>query len=199
VEDLLRSADGDFVSDAVHAGHPTYSGLSRRLLVGPFDDPVQRYQATIHFCSHSVTRDRQIPMKSICDFDAKVRHGAHSLNQQSASCRFCSATKPVYLLAPNLRTRHDAAASRMAKGMIGAIVQSAFRLNLARPTLAGDRFLPLKPLMVRTLRPAESKRFARMVLLAATRRAYQRPSHCSTALAWLGPGRDPGSDEGRGG
>jgi hypothetical protein len=40
------------------------------------------------------------------------------------------------------------------------------------------------------LRSAESERFAGMMLLAAMRRAYQRPSYCSTALAWLEPGRD---------
>jgi len=44
--------------------------------------------------------------------------------------------------------------------------------------------------MIRMLCPAESERFAGMMLLAAMCRAYRRPSYCSTALAWLKPGRD---------
>ena len=36
------------------------------------------------------------------------------------------------------------------------------------------------------VRPAESERFAGMMLLAMMRRAYeQRASYCSTSLAWL--------------
>ena len=39
-------------------------------------------------------------------------------------------------------------------------------------------------------RPAESERFAGMMLMAVMRRAYERASYCSTAAAWLEPGRD---------
>ncbi len=39
------------------------------------------------------------------------------------------------------------------------------------------------------VRPAESQRFAGMTLLAVMRRAYERASYCSTAAAWLEPGR----------
>ena len=38
--------------------------------------------------------------------------------------------------------------------------------------------------------PRKSERFAGMRLLAAMRRAYERASYCSTAVAWLEPGRD---------
>ncbi len=40
------------------------------------------------------------------------------------------------------------------------------------------------------VRQAESERFAGMTLMAAMRRAYERASYCSTAAAWLEPGRD---------
>ncbi len=40
------------------------------------------------------------------------------------------------------------------------------------------------------IRPAESERFAGMMLMAVMRRAYERASYCSTAVAWLEPGRD---------
>ena len=40
-------------------------------------------------------------------------------------------------------------------------------------------------------RPAESERFAGMMRLAMTRRAYeQRASYCSSAIAWLEPSPD---------
>jgi hypothetical protein len=38
-------------------------------------------------------------------------------------------------------------------------------------------------------RPAESERFAGMMLLAVMRQASERASYCSTAVAWLEPGR----------
>jgi hypothetical protein len=37
------------------------------------------------------------------------------------------------------------------------------------------------------VRPAESERFAGTMLLAVMRRAYERASCCSTAVAWLEP------------
>ena len=40
------------------------------------------------------------------------------------------------------------------------------------------------------VRPPESERFTGMMRLAAMRRAYERASYCSTAAAWLEPGRD---------
>jgi hypothetical protein len=40
------------------------------------------------------------------------------------------------------------------------------------------------------VRPPESERFAGMMLLAVMHRAYERASYCSTAAAWLEPGRD---------
>jgi hypothetical protein len=40
------------------------------------------------------------------------------------------------------------------------------------------------------VRPAESERFAGMMLMAVMRRAYEPASYCSTAAAWLEPGRD---------
>ena len=46
--------------------------------------------------------------------------------------------------------------------------------------------------------PPESERFAGMMLMAVMRRAYERASYCSTAAAWLEPGRDL-LPEGRGG
>ncbi len=39
------------------------------------------------------------------------------------------------------------------------------------------------------VRPPESERFAGMMLLAVMRRAHERASYCSTAVAWLQPGR----------
>ena len=38
--------------------------------------------------------------------------------------------------------------------------------------------------------PAESERLAGAMLLAAMRRAYQRASYCSSAIAWLEPSPD---------
>jgi hypothetical protein len=38
--------------------------------------------------------------------------------------------------------------------------------------------------------PPESERFAGMMLVAMMRRACERESFCSTAVAWLEPGRD---------
>lgn len=40
------------------------------------------------------------------------------------------------------------------------------------------------------VRPPESERFAGMMLLAVMRRACERASYCSTAAAWLEPGKD---------
>ncbi len=40
------------------------------------------------------------------------------------------------------------------------------------------------------VRPAESERFAGMMLMAAMRGACERASYCSTAVAWLEPARD---------
>ena len=40
------------------------------------------------------------------------------------------------------------------------------------------------------IRPLASERFAGMTLLAVMRQAYERASYCSTAIAWLEPGRD---------
>ena len=40
------------------------------------------------------------------------------------------------------------------------------------------------------IRPAESERFAGMTLLAVMRRAYERGSYCSSAIAWLEPSQD---------
>ena len=40
------------------------------------------------------------------------------------------------------------------------------------------------------VRPPESERFAGMMLLAVMRRAYERASYCSTAVAWLEPSPD---------
>ena len=40
------------------------------------------------------------------------------------------------------------------------------------------------------VRPAESERFAGITLLAAMRRAYERASYCSSAIAWLEPSPD---------
>jgi hypothetical protein len=40
------------------------------------------------------------------------------------------------------------------------------------------------------IRPAESERFAGMMLMAVMLRAYERASYCSTAAAWPEPCRD---------
>ena len=40
------------------------------------------------------------------------------------------------------------------------------------------------------VRPPESERSAGKTLLAVKRRAHERASDCSTAAAWLEPGRD---------
>ncbi len=40
------------------------------------------------------------------------------------------------------------------------------------------------------VRPPESERFAGMMVLAVMRRSYERASYCSSAIAWLEPGRD---------
>ena len=36
----------------------------------------------------------------------------------------------------------------------------------------------------------KTERFAGVMLMAVMRRAYERASYCSTAAAWLEPGRD---------
>jgi hypothetical protein len=40
------------------------------------------------------------------------------------------------------------------------------------------------------IRPAESERFAGMMLMAVMLPAYERASYCSTAAAWLEPCRE---------
>ena len=40
------------------------------------------------------------------------------------------------------------------------------------------------------VRPAESERFAGMMLMPVMRRANERASYCSSAMAWLERGRD---------
>ena len=40
------------------------------------------------------------------------------------------------------------------------------------------------------IRPLASERFAGMTIFAAMRQAYECASYCSTAIAWLEPGRD---------
>ena len=69
----------------------------------------------------------------------------------------------------------------------------------AKPTLGEACALHLRDLRREhgrppaDIRPAESERFAGMMLLAVMRRAYERASYCSTAIAWLEPGRGPAS------
>ena len=73
---LSRSADSNFVPDANYPGDATHVRLCAGLLIGPFDHPFQGNDAAIDFYDHSVTRDREIPIKRVDDFDKHICHGA---------------------------------------------------------------------------------------------------------------------------
>ena len=69
--ELLRGADSNFVSDAWHAARDRFRAGP---LVGPLDNPLQGDKTVIDLRAHSVTRNREIPVKSIRDLGSKIRH-----------------------------------------------------------------------------------------------------------------------------
>ena len=48
-------------------------------LVSPFNDSAQGHHAVVHVSGHPVARDRDRPVKSICNFRANIRRGAPSV------------------------------------------------------------------------------------------------------------------------
>src|SRR5271165_6073403 len=75
----VRPTNRNFVLDAGHPGHSARVRLGEGPLVRPFDDPLQSNPAAVHFRGYPMTRDRDIPMKRICNFGANIQHGAPSL------------------------------------------------------------------------------------------------------------------------
>ena len=74
-----RGAHDDFVSYAGDSGHAAHVRLRARLLIGPFDNALQGNPAMVHTRANGVTRDCEIPMKSMYDLGANIHHGAGAL------------------------------------------------------------------------------------------------------------------------
>ena len=83
--DAVSLAEAEVYADAADRdGGPTrLRHLARTFalteLDTDFDYPLQINPAAVHVRGYPMTRDRDIPMKRICDFGANIQHGAPSL------------------------------------------------------------------------------------------------------------------------
>ena len=76
---LFHRTHRNFVLDGDHPGHPARDCLRAGPLIRPFDYAQQSNPAAVHFRGYPMTRDREIPMKRICDFGPNIPQCAPQL------------------------------------------------------------------------------------------------------------------------